>query len=535
MNTNLTRMSLPKLKKPTHHQVYVCLLALLAGSLSTSKALMSIFPGLLFIHWLWEGGLKNKMKIFLGNPAIWLLVSVFGIYLVGLLWSDCLEWGFHDLKIQVPLLVMPLVIGTSRQLNFREIKIIIWFFTAGVLFASLCSLYVWLGFSNIEIRDVRDISLFISHIRFSLLVNIAIFSLLWFAFNPKVKTPKTEKSIYLIVITWLILFLLILKSFTGIVIFIVVSLVLLLWLSFRIKHIVLKFSLYVFLLMIPVFMGAYLTRSINRFYDIEEISKNELNEKTRLGNSYQHDLDMGQIENGHYVFLFLCQEELRTAWNQLSSFQYDSVYGGGFSKYVLFRYLSSKGLRKDAEGLSKLSDEDIHNIEKGIPNYLFANKISLNNRVYQTIWEIYEYQRGANPGGNSVVQRIEYFKIACQVINEHFWFGAGTGGYFPAYQKKYDEHPFFSDQKFRQRSHNMFLSYWVDFGLVGFTFICFAFVYPVSRQRKTKSYLLLTFSLIVLLSFINEDTLNNHDAITFFALFFSLFLFSNYEDGALAQ
>ena len=206
-----------------------------------------------------------------------------------------------------------------------------------------------------------------------------------------------------------------------------------------------------------------------------------------------------------------------------------------FNKYALFRYLTSKGLRKDAAGLSKLGDADIRNIEKGIPNYLFANKYSLNNRIYQTIWEFNEYQRGANPAGNSVVQRIEYFKIALQVIRENFWFGTGTGGYFPAYQKKYDEHPFFSEQKFRQRSHNMFLSYWVDFGLVGLIFICFAYSYPVFRQRKTKSYLLLTFSLIVLLSFLNEDTLNNHDAITFFAFFYSLFLFGKYEDVPLAK
>lgn len=473
--------------------------------------------------------------MFLGNPSVWLLTAVFGLYLLGLLWTDSLKWGFHDLKIQIPLLIFPLVVGTSKPLNFRQIKTIIWFFTLAVVFASLCSIYVWLGFSDAEVLDVRDISLFISHIRFSLLINIAVFSLLWFVFNPKLGTSKNEKIVYLSVISWLVLFLFILKSFTGIVVFILVSFALTIWFSFRIKHVVLRFSLYVFLLMIPVFIGAYITRSINEFYNIKEVSENELAEKTQLGNEYQHELNSRQLENGHHVFLFIADDELRDAWNQRSQFQYDSAYTDGFNKYALFRYLTSKGLRKDAAGLSKLGDADIRNIEKGIPNYLFANKYSLNNRIYQTIWEFNEYQRGANPAGNSVVQRIEYFKIALQVIRENFWFGTGTGGYFPAYQKKYDEHPFFSEQKFRQRSHNMFLSYWVDFGLIGLIFICFAYSYPVFRQRKTKSYLLLTFGLIVLLSFLNEDTLNNHDAITFFAFFYSLFLFGKYEDVPLAK
>ena len=367
------------------------------------------------------------------------------------------------------------------------------------------------------------------------MINIAIFSLFWLVFNPAPGTSRKEKIVYFFATVWLILFLFILKSFTGIVVFILVSLALILWLSFRVKHVVLRFSVYVFLLMIPVFIGAYITRSINEFYHTEEFSEKELNAKTRQGNPYSHELQNGQLENGHYVFLFICDEELRDAWNRRSSFKYDSIYTEGFNKYALIRYMTSKGLKKDAEGLSKLNDEDIRNIEKGIPNYLFANKYSVGNRVYQTIWEFNEYQQGASPAGSSVVQRIEYAKIAWQIITGNFWFGTGTGGYFPAYQKKYDEHPFFNEQKFRQRSHNMFLSYWVDFGLIGLIFICFAYVYPVFRQRKTQSYLLLTFSLIVLISFLNEDTLNNHDAITFFAFFYSLFLFSKYEHGTLAE
>ena len=526
---------LSQIKNITHRQIYLGTLIALAISLPTSKALMSIFPFILLINWLWEGKLKEKFQLFKNNPSIWLITSIFGIYLAGLLWTDSLKWGIHDLKIQIPLLIFPLVIGTSKPLNFRQIKIIIQFFTAAVVFASFCSMYVWLGFSNTEVLDVRDISLFISHIRFSLLINIAIFSILWFVFNPKLETSRYEKSIYLLTAIWLIIFLLILKSFTGIVIFVLVSFFLAIWLTFKIKNVVLRFSSYVLLMMVPVFIGAYFTRNINEFYNIREVSEDELNQKTQLGNNYKHELNNRQIENGQFVFLFIAEDELREAWNQRSNFQYDSVYADGFNKYALFRYITSKGLRKDAAGLAKLGDEDIRNIEKGIPNYRFANKYSLNNRIYQTIWEFNEYENGANPAGNSVVQRIEYFKIACQVIKENFWFGAGTGGYFPAYQKKYDEHPFFNEQKFRQRSHNMFLSYWVDFGLIGLIYILFAYVYPVFRQRKTKSFLLLSFSLIVLISFLNEDTLNNHDAITFFAFFFSLYLFSNYEPEPITQ
>jgi len=71
----------------------------------------------------------------------------------------------------------------------------------------------------------------------------------------------------------------------------------------------------------------------------------------------------------------------------------------------------------------------------------------------------------------------------------------------------------------------MFLSYWIDFGLIGMCYICFALIAPVFLERKTNSFLLLIFLLIVLISFMNEDTLNNHDAISFFAFFYPLYLY----------
>lgn len=527
--TELFMLRLDYLKKVTHEQVYFWSLISIAISLPTSKALMSIAPFIALINWVWEGNLKQKFRLFFKNPAIWLLPAIFAVYLVGLLWTGSMKWGLHDVKIQIPLLIVPLVIGTSKALDFKKIKLILIAFSGAVLFASFCSLYVWLGLSDLVIQDNRDISLFISHIRFSLLVNFAIFSLSWYVVNSKLNTPKIEKTISIAAIGWLILFLFILKSMTGIVVFILVSAIVVIYLAFKVKHVVVRFAIFVFVLMLPVAFGAYLTKNINEFYKIEDVSKEELEQKTKQGNLYHHNFDDKQLENGHYVFLFICEEELREAWNNRSKINYDTYEDPGFNKYALFRYLTSKGLRKDAEGLAKLTDEDIHRIEHGKTNYRFTNRLSIDGRIYQTIWEFDRYKKGANPAGSSVVQRWEYFKIACQVIKENFWFGTGTGGYYPAYEKKYDEHPFFNDSKFRQRSHNMFLSYWVDFGIIGLLFICFAYVYPIFRQKKQKSYLLLTMLLIVFLSCLNEDTLNNHDAIVFFTFFYSLFLFSKYE------
>lgn len=505
------------------------LLIVMAIGLPVSKALTSIVPGLLLLNWLFEGRFRQKFQQLKQRPGILLLLSIFVFYIAGLIWTSSWQWGIHDVKIQLPLLILPLVIGSTRLLSYREVKYLIYFFSASVIVASLCSIWVLLGLSGKNIQDPREMSLFISHIRFALLINISIFALGWFLFNCE-KKPLYEKALVSVAIVWLSAFLIILRSATGWVVFLLVLFAVTIYLVFLIRRLWVKIVLVTFLLCIILFPLGYIGYVFQQFYSIEKIPDNYLHEKTRLRNDYVHDLNNKELENGHYTYLFLNESEMRESWSKRSKLHYDSFTEGGFNRFVLIRYLTSKGFRKDAEGLEKLSDQDIRNIENGMTNYRFADSFSFYKRIYQVIWELDVYRKGGDPAGHSVSQRFEYYKMAIAIIKEDFWLGKGTGGYYPAYEEKYNQNQFFKGQEYRQRSHNMFLSYWIDFGLIGMCYICFALIAPVFVEHKTRSFLLLTFLLIVLLSFLNEDTLNNHDAITFFSLFYPLYLCSKHEN-----
>lgn len=510
---------------PGHSQIYFGLLLAMAASLPLSKALMSIFPGFLMANWLIEGQFTRKLQLLKERKSLLLLLSVFFVYLLGLLWTSSLKWGIHDVKIQLPMLVLPLVIGTSEALSFRQLKKVVLVFSAGVVVASLCSIWVLLGFSGKIVHNPREMSLFISHIRFALLINISIFSLGWYFLNPD-KKSIAEKIILATAIIWLSVFLVILKSATGWVVFLLVSI----FIAFKgvlfLKSLVWRIALFLALLAIFLIPAAYIGHVVHQFYDIEKVPENIENERTGLGNRYENDFKNKQLENGHYIFLYINTEEMRDAWNKRSKLNFDSTYQSGFNRNVLIRYITSKGFRKDAEGLEKLSATDIRNIESGMTNYRFENPFSFYNRIYQIIWELDVYRKGGDPAGHSVTQRLEYYKMAFQIIKENLWFGHGTGGYYKAYQAKYNQNKFFQDQEYRQRSHNMFLSYWIDFGLIGLLYICFALIAPVFLERKTGNFLLMVFLLVVFISFLNEDTLNNHDAISFFAFFYPLYLYS---------
>jgi len=504
------------------------LLIVMAIGLPLSKALTSIVPALLMVNWLIEGQFKHKFFRLRHQPGILLLLSIFVVYIVGLSWTRSWQWGIHDVKIQLPLLILPLVIGTTRSLKYREVKYLIYIFSAAVIVASLCSVWVLLGFTGKQIQDPREMSLFISHIRFALLINISIFALGWYLYNLD-KKPFIEVILVSLAIVWLCLFLIILRSATGWIIFLVVLFAVTIHLTFLIRNLWIKAGLFAFMLFLVAYPLSYIGYVFHQFYSIEKIPEDYLLEKTRQGNTYVHDLNNKEIENGHYTYMFMNEGELREAWAKRSSINYDSFTEGGFNRFVLIRYLTSKGYRKDAEGLEKLSDQDIRNIENGMTNYRFADSFSFYKRIYQVIWELDVYRKGGDPSGHSVSQRFENYKMAIEIIKEDFWLGKGTGGYYPAYEEKYNQSKFFKEQEYRQRSHNMLLSYWIDFGIIGMLYICFALVAPVFFEHKSRSFLLLTFLLIIFLSFLNEDTLNNHDAITFFSLFYPLYLCSKHE------
>lgn len=498
----------------------------MAASLPMSKAIMSIVPGMLMINWLVEGQFPIKLQRLKERKSLLLLISVFFVYLLGLLWTNSLKWGLHDVKIQLPLLVLPLVIGTSADLSSAQLKKIVYAFSVAVVVASLCSVWVLLGFSGKTIHNPREMSLFISHIRFALLINISIFSMGWYFLNQE-KKSRMEQVFLISVIVWLSVFLVILKSATGWVVFMSVLSVVIVLGILQIKKLVWRFALLGGLFLLFLVPVSYIAYVVQQFYRVETIPENIGNERTKQGNGYSFDFNNRQLENGHYTFFYVNENELRETWNKRSTVNYDSTYTKGFDKFVLIRYLTSKGYRKDAEGIEKLTDSDLHNIESGMTNYRFANGLSFFNRVYEIVWEIDVYRKGGNPSGHSVTQRLEYYKMAAQIIGENFWLGTGTGGYYDSYQKKYDQNTFFKEQQFRQRSHNMFLSYWIDFGLIGLLYICYAMFSPIILEHKTRSFLLMVFMLIVLLSFMNEDSLNNHDAISFFSFFYPLYLYNS--------
>lgn len=512
--------------KQTSNRIYFYLLVFIAISLPLSKFTLSLSIIFLFLFWIVEGNLKQKFNMIVQRRSIIVFISIFFLHLLGLLWTTDFDYAFGDIKVKLPLLILPVVLGTRDPLTSVQIKALVYFFVAAVFVSSLISVFVLFGYTTIEVLDPRDISIFVSHIRFAILVTIAIFSAFYILVYQYHDITKTEKYFIGAIITWLSVFLILLKSSTGIVIFLSMGYVTLIILAGKFKNVLFKRIFRGALLVTPVIVIFYLVVAISAFYDREKVDFSMLEKRTVNNNFYNHYQDRNDYENGYYVWKDICYKELENEWNKRSEFDYKGKDKKEQNlKHTLIRYLTSKGYSKDSTGIASLSDKDVKNIEGGLTNYIFANQFRLYPKIYESIWEIDQYMNGGNPSGHSITQRFEYIKTAMAIIKNHFWIGTGTGDVKLSYEKKYDNINSELSDEWRLRAHNQYITFFLTFGVIGFIWISFAVFYSVYYENKWKEYLFIMAFVIFGLSMLNEDTLETHVGVSMVAFFFSLFLF----------
>jgi hypothetical protein len=280
-------------------------------------------------------------------------------------------------------------------------------------------------------------------------------------------------------------------------------------------------------LIIFAIAGTYVIKIQRDVNQVNPVDFDKLEGSTKLGNPYWHDLSNTQIENGNYVWHYVATDELREAWNKRSKFDFDGLDKANQEiKYTLIRFLTSKGYRKDAEGISKLTNREVALVENGVASIIYVEKSNLYVRIYKIFWEYNRYLVTGNASGHSVMQRIEYWLASKSIIKENFLTGVGTGDLDNAFQEEYERTGSLLEQEYRWHSHNQFLAIFVAFGIVGMLWFLFALIYPVLRLGKFHDYYFLSFFIIIVLSMLTEDTLETQAGVTVFAFFNSFYLFT---------
>lgn len=484
-------------------------------------ATTSIPQFVLIINWILEGDFKNKFDTLKKNKIYLVIFSVFVLHLIGWAYSQDVKAGFEDIKVKLPIILLSTVFFSTSTLSTKELFNFFYAFLIGTfLNLSWCIIYK-LNHADIESRDV---SRFMSHIRLGLYVNMAVAIALYLFTkinNRLLKMPLT------MLMAFYIFSLFFLGLATGLVNFVITTCIFALYITFtkKISKIYIAGSI---LIIVSIIFYSFF--HIKQFYKTQfTLNKTEYNAPktlSKLGNEYSHDINNTQTENGNKVLLNVQPIEIINWWN--SHFNKDSIIISkqkNIRRYEeIVRYLTSKGLPKEKEGMNMLSDTDFENIKNNITNYKYPTWNYVDKRLYELIWEYSEFKGNRNVNGHSLHMRYYFLKAAIRVITHAPVFGVGTGDVQTEMNNSYNETNTPLVKEWWKRPHNQFITITVAFGFIGLIIFLISLIYPLIKLKSEINSVYWVFFATLIFSFLFEDTLESQPGATFYAVFNSILL-----------
>ena len=498
------------LHQNTHYSLHLIGLLGIAVGLPLSKAVLSISTLALLLNLFLKADFKSYFENWKNNRVFLLLLVFFMLHFVGLIWSENIDYGLNDIWKKIPLLIVPAV-GTAIPLKTsNDRRFVLLTFVVCVMLTSIVNVLTYHQvIGNQSIIEFRNMSQVGSHVRYALLVVLAIVVMYHEIINKRILTAA------FITIGWLIFYTFYSQVLAGFIALIVAFFVILFYHFYsKRKVILILFSSLSIILSICFTTWLFYRPQIDK-----QVYRSKLENKSSEGNLYVHDLNLISPETSNPIGEYICWKELSREWAEISDLPFKGLdKKGQLLSQTLIRYMASMNLRKDAEGFSNLSNRDIANIENGCASH-FCNGIIA--RIYGLRYEILNE---SNPNGHSMLQRIEYWKAGLSILQKNFFLGIGTGDVQATFNDYYTSEDSQLLEKNRLRTHNYYITVGLTFGLFGLVIFLWLHVEYFKTVQKSMNLIGLCFLWILLISYISEDTLETQVGVTLFSFFITLFI-----------
>lgn len=446
---------------------------------------------------------RAPFKVFL-----W-IATLFSIHVLFLWNTEDFSYAFRDLRIKLPLILFPVVVFTMTPVKFQFWKWIKWTYLVALSLAVIACIGNNVNLLTSAQVDGRDFSIFISHIRFGLMLNLGI------AVVVQMILDKELKWFLGVLLSCLFVgFMLLTQSMTALVLMFVLATYILLYSIKKRLNPKARKGLITAAVLAGICTIAFVTNVIDTRY------KSDTSEPESTDLSCEKNIHF--YENGHRVYCNYDDISLEQAWNKRSDIKYrETNSSGGGIRSTLMRYLSSKGYLKTGAEVDALKNEEIKLIESGRTSA--ANYNFLHQRLDQLLFEYDALRSGSNPSGKSFAQRFEFWRNAMNIIKKNAVFGVGTGDVKHAFDQEYELSNSTLSEEYRLRAHNQILTFWVAFGLLGLVLLPITLYLCFKNREYSNTLVSAAFLIIVFLSFLTEDTLETQAGVSFFAVWISLF------------
>lgn len=495
--------------RKTHRIIQFASLALIAIGMPSTKILMSM--GLVFAvaNWILEGQFREKWQAIRSSRLLQVVLLFYFLLIIGVAWSWDVPEGIGDLKSRLPMLLLPLVLATGPLMEEKDIRRLLQLFLASLF---VTSVYNILYFNNIignySADDIRGLSRFASHIRYGLIISLGAGICIWFQLK-----EKRFSMVYSLLAAWFVYYTVYSQVLSGVIALMLAGITIVFFLLYHWR----KTAALGFAGIILAGIGWVLFNLLNLSH--EEVDCSQLPEFTEQGYRYTHNCQAFSEINGKAILTYYSELEMYMEWGKVSEMDFmGQDKKGELLRMTAARYMTAIGLTKDAKGVAQLTKEDVKNIEDG---YSYPNE--KNELIMPRIYGIkYQLLNRQFPNGHSLLQRLEHWKASLFIIREHWLIGVGTGGNQKAFDWAYEEmdSPLTPDN--RKRSHNMFLTYTVSYGVFGLLLFLTLLGVAFRAAWNDRNLLSLLFMVVICGSFLNEDTLETQLGVTIFGFFMAL-------------
>ena len=233
---------------------------------------------------------------------------------------------------------------------------------------------------------------------------------------------------------------------------------------------------------------------------------NQVLESSQGGEPYFHNLDRRVTENGHFIWTNIAWGELAKGWSTRSETPFKEVQGR------LIRFLSSKGLNKDKEGVAALTPDEIQAIVSGYPSVIEWKGLGWSRRWNRICFNWGRWLDGSTPFDDSILSRMSYHEVARVAISEMSFagwaFGVGSGDKDTAMMAVYEGHFDHWPAGSRERAHHQYLSVLLGLGILGLLLWLMGHAVALTTRQAWPGLL------VLVLSCWTEDTLETQAGVT---------------------
>jgi len=461
-------------------EVYMALVVFMMLGLACSKILLSLCLLTYAFFFLLFGDYKEFVNRFKEN-RVWLGLLLFFLFLhvLSCLWSTDLSAAWNGIRVRLSAVAIPLLITTT--LPWKKQHLITLFKGFLMLLTLLMTLniirFIYL-IDQQEMHDIRQLSWFGSHIRFGILVSLAI-GISWYLFSKRHLHPFWALSFIALATAYTVYS----QTFSAILSLGVVVVYILMDLC---KNFAWKWML------ILGCASAGILIAVGIVYDFQTPAP-----------------PCGSFPN---------VESAARAWQNKSKLNWFGKDGKGqILQRTCERYLCSKGKALKPVEIERLSSRETKDIELG-----FTDIHSANGNIIGRYNELkFQFQHPTNPNGHTLLQRLIYWKSGFQIIKDNVLFGVGIGDLESSLKEVYKQT--ILKKEYQKRPHNMFLTTWMACGILGVLSLVLCLIHFVYLGVYEKSYLSVIFALILVVTMMLEDSLETQVGSAFFGLFAALF------------